>query len=51
MRNEDRKPPKNLRLTLVEPSVSQDADSTNSHSSSANSTNSEYNIHVASTTV
>jgi len=48
MRNEDRKPPKNLRLTLVEPSLSQDADSTNSHSSSANS---EYNIHVASTTV
>jgi hypothetical protein len=44
MRNEDRKPPKNLRLTLSEPSNITDRDSTYSNTGSEN-------IHVASTTV
>ena len=52
MRNEDYKPPKNLRLTLGEPSVTTDADSTHSNtgSNTGSSTFSE-NIHVSSTTV
>jgi hypothetical protein len=57
MRNDDRKPPKNLHLTLSEPSslVNTDADNT-SHtgSSTYSSTNSSTNsstLHVASTTV